>query len=73
VSDAEDGSRHRPDPGTDDPSADPVADDAARPFPSDAAGWRALLASLPARDLLRLIQTDKVRAARVFRRLSPRP
>jgi len=45
----------------------------ARLAPTDAAGWRALLVTLPSRELLRLVQKDKVRAARVLAGFRPAP
>jgi hypothetical protein len=39
--------------------------------PTDAAAWRTLLATLPARDLLRLAQKDKGRSARLFAGFRP--
>ncbi len=34
--------------------------------PADAEGWRAVLAAIPTRELLRLVQKDKARASRLF-------
>lgn len=41
--------------------------------PNDPADWRALLSRYPARDLVRLVQSDKKRAARMFAGFRPVP
>ncbi|GAB4451790.1 MAG: hypothetical protein OHK0029_01600 [Armatimonadaceae bacterium] len=41
------------------------------PLPTDAAGWRTLLGSVPARDLFRLVQEDRRLAARLFAGFRP--
>jgi len=53
------------------PSPEPEED--AAPDPADPASWRVLLSHYPARALVRLVQTDKKRAARVFAGFRPAP
>lgn len=46
-------------------------EEAAVALPSDLAGWRSLVASLPARDLFRLIQRDRGLSAHLFAGFRP--
>ncbi len=50
---------------TNDGSVSPLAP------PADAEGWRALVAALPARELLRFLQKDKVYVAKIFAGFRP--
>jgi hypothetical protein len=59
---APDGSTSPPDP-----------ESVAPPLPTDAAGWRAFLLSVPTHELLRVVQEDKARAARLLTGFRPSP
>jgi hypothetical protein len=51
--------------------ADTVSSDEAPKPPTDAPGWRTHFASLPTKDILRVLQKDKGRAARILTGFRP--